>query len=378
MSGWLLWLLGLLGLALFFAALVRQWTQAFRMALHPVVGPVHPVRMTVLVPARNEAGRITLVLQDLAAQVPAPPDEVIVVDDASEDGTLAQARSMATRWPALRVLALHGAHGKKAALEAGMAEATHPVVLFTDADVRSGPGRVAAFERAWASTSPDLLLGPVFLREAHGVWGWFQREEQAVLLGVCAGSALGGTALLANGANLAVRQGVFAAMGGYAADRQWASGDDMFLLRRVQRASGTVAFVAEPAAAVEVEPAPTVTDWMRQRLRWAGKLRAYPAPGAFAFGTLAIGLPWALTASSVLALDLRIGHDLGWSWALLLLGWAAWLGPALGLVHLAKEVQGLRHRPMGSLLALLGMAFTAPFIAAIAVAVRPRWKGRRT
>lgn len=378
MNGWLLWLLGLLGLALFFAALVRQWTQAFRSALHPVVGPTDPVRVSVLVPARNEAGRITLVLQDLAAQVPAPPDEVIVVDDASEDGTLAQARSMAARWPAVRVLALQGTHGKKAALEAGMAMASHPVVLFTDADVRFGQGRVAAVERAWASTSPDLLLGPVFLREAHGAWGRFQREEQAVLLGVGAGSALSGTALLANGANMAVRRSVFEAMGGYAADRRWASGDDMFLLRRVQRAGGRVAFVAAPDAAVEVEPASNVLDWMRQRLRWAGKLRAYPAPGAFAFGALAISLPWALAASTLLALDRRIGHDLGWSWALLLLGWAAWTGPALGLVQVAKEVQGLRHGPVGTLLALLGMAFTAPFIAAMALVLRPRWKGRRT
>lgn len=377
MSGWFLWLLTVLGLALVFAALVRQWTASFGAALRAGVPTAEAVPLTVLIPARNEAERITPLLQDLASQRPVAPPEVIVVDDASEDGTLERARSMAERWPVLRVIALQGATGKKAALEAGMAAATHPVALFTDADVCCGPGRSDAFGRTWKALAPDLLLGPVFLREAHGLWGRYQREEQAVLLGVAAGSALSGTALLANGANLAVRRALFTTMGGYTADRHWASGDDMFLLRRVQRTGGRVAFVADPAAAVVVEPAPGAGAWWRQRLRWAGKLRAYPAPAAMAFGLLAVCLPWALAFTTVRALDLRVGGGLAWTWALLFMAWSAWLGAALGLVQVAKEAQGLRHRPLGSTLALGWMAATAPVIALCALVLRPRWKGRR-
>ncbi len=378
MSGWFLWLLVVLGSALGFAALVRQWTASFRMALRTPMPAGEAVPMTVLVPARNEAGPITALLQDLAAQRPQAPAEVIVVDDSSEDGTLERVRSMADRWPALRALGLEGTTGKKAALEAGIASASHPVVLFTDADVRCAAGRSDAFGRAWKALAPDLLLGPVHMREAHGLWGRYQREEQAVLLGVAAGSALSGTALLANGANLAVRCSLFRSLGGYAADRHWASGDDMFLLRRVQKAGGCVAFVADPAAAVEVEPAPGALAWWRQRLRWAGKLRAYPAPGAMAFGLLSVGLPWALALTTGLAFDLHTGDGLVRSWVLLLMAWAAWAGPALGLVQVAKEAQGLRHRPTGTMLALGWMAATAPLIAVCALVLRPRWKGRRT
>lgn len=62
-----------------------------------------------------------------------PFAEVLLVDDASEDDSLAIAR---TEWPALRVVALARNGGPGAARNAGLAAATHDLVLFQDNDIR--------------------------------------------------------------------------------------------------------------------------------------------------------------------------------------------------------------------------------------------------
>ena len=73
--------------------------------------------LTVILPVRNEAETLPQLLADLAAQS-RQPTEVIVVDDASEDGTRAGVES--TPWPfPYRVLDNPG-QGKKAGLSAGI------------------------------------------------------------------------------------------------------------------------------------------------------------------------------------------------------------------------------------------------------------------
>src|SRR5262245_27595295 len=52
--------------------------------------------VAVIVPARNEARTLPVLLADLAAQRPAPA-EVVVVDDGSDDGTAAVARTTGAR-----------------------------------------------------------------------------------------------------------------------------------------------------------------------------------------------------------------------------------------------------------------------------------------
>lgn len=84
--------------------------------------------VSVIIPAFNEVHTVGLAVRE-ARRHPLV-DEVIVVDDGSEDGTADAAAAAGAR-----VLRLERNGGKASALEAGVRAARHPVLLFLDADV---------------------------------------------------------------------------------------------------------------------------------------------------------------------------------------------------------------------------------------------------
>lgn len=93
------------------------------------------LRVSVCIPARNEAATVAGVVAPVAAALDGPDplvDEVIVVDDCSTDGTGAIAEAFGAT-----VLRRDARPGKGAAMAAGVAAATGDIVVFVDADVRS-------------------------------------------------------------------------------------------------------------------------------------------------------------------------------------------------------------------------------------------------
>ena len=95
---------------------------------------VQGARVSVVIPARNEAKTLPLLLADLADQSFAPL-EIFVANDASEDETAAVARSFGAT-----VLDLYGKPadwiGKSWACQQGALRARGDLLLFLDADVR--------------------------------------------------------------------------------------------------------------------------------------------------------------------------------------------------------------------------------------------------
>jgi glycosyltransferase involved in cell wall biosynthesis len=99
--------------------------------------PVDRPRVCVVIPARDAAATIARAVASAQAQQP-PPDEVLVVDDASHDNTAALARMLGAR--VLR-LARHG--GAAAARNAGVAATQAEIIGFLDADDEWLPGKLA-------------------------------------------------------------------------------------------------------------------------------------------------------------------------------------------------------------------------------------------
>lgn len=125
--------------------------------------------ITILIPARNEAGVIQATLKGVRMQGVNLP--VVLVDDRSTDGTADAALSVGLRH--LRVirgaLPPEGWSGKLWALEQGLGHVSTRRVLLLDADIQLEPGILSALARKMRKEGLDLVSLMASLRMA-GFW----------------------------------------------------------------------------------------------------------------------------------------------------------------------------------------------------------------
>jgi len=117
-------------------------------------------RVSIILPARNEAAHITACVQAMARST-WPNLELIVIDDHSTDGTGDLARAAAAGLDWVHVISAPdlppGWFGKQWACEVGATHATGSLLLFTDADTRHAPDLVTRLVAARAARGAELM-----------------------------------------------------------------------------------------------------------------------------------------------------------------------------------------------------------------------------
>ncbi len=239
-------------------------------------------RVSVIIPARNEAQNISFCVRSLLRQ-DYPPHllEIIVVDDHSEDGTAAIASSEG--YGRITVIALkdfldgRGTNAfKKKALTAGIIQSSGELIVTIDADCAAPPQWLNNIAALYEARHAAMIIGPVAFQNDGSLLHEFQSLDFTTMQGITAAAhrlKLGG---MANGANLAFSRSAFDAVGGYAGTEHLASGDDYLLLQKIGRQfASDVHYLKAKEAIVTTTPQATWADFLNQRIRWASKSGKY-------------------------------------------------------------------------------------------------------
>ena len=165
-----------------FAPLLQWFCLTIFLVARPAYRRERPLTVSVVIPARNEAGNI-------AAAVARTPElgggtELIFVEGNSTDHTWAEIQRVAAEHPdrKIKILQQHG-RGKGDAVRAGFAVATGDILMILDADLTMPPEELPKFYEVIASGRAEF---------ANGVRLVYPMEQEAMqFANLCANKAFG-------------------------------------------------------------------------------------------------------------------------------------------------------------------------------------------
>ncbi len=117
--------------------------------------------VSVIIPVYNEAQTVeSLVDRVVAAQLPLK--QIIVVDDASTDGTGEILEKIGRRYPVCRVIRHEVNRGKGAGIRTGLAEVAGDIVVIQDADLEYDPAELPRLIDPILHGVADVVFGSRF------------------------------------------------------------------------------------------------------------------------------------------------------------------------------------------------------------------------
>lgn len=222
--------------------------------------------IVVLIPYRNEAKRIDVLLSAIL-RLKQHPSKYVFIDDHSNDGTDDLIIEKLNGLPIDILKLLDGITGKKRALRYAIDQTNEKYILTWDADVVPEPdyfdqlGQLGAAEMY---VLPAVLVADQFMKRFY---------EIDVILVNAVNSGLAGLSrpIMSSGANFFYERQAFLEADNYTSHAHAASGDDTYLLRDFRLNEKDVRLVSDRRNAITTETPVTFKEFIDQRLRWIGK-----------------------------------------------------------------------------------------------------------
>ncbi len=228
--------------------------------------------ISVIVPFRNEEQNLPQLIDALSRQTDTN-FEVVLVDDYSEDKSLARAGELLKAKSNFRLIK-SGGEGKKRALTTGVDVARGSIIAVTDADSVPPPGWLGDIRKYFADPDVKMVFGSVRIIPGNGPWHVLQEMEFCSVLGTGVAMNAWNIPFFCNGANMGFRADAFRQVGGYLDNFHIPSGDDEFLLRKIAtQYPNSIRYMNVPGSVVDTPAQPTLASFLSQRVRWAGKWR---------------------------------------------------------------------------------------------------------
>lgn len=285
--------------------------------------------VSVIVCAKNEARRIDRLIPSILDQN-YPDFELLVVDDHSSDDS----QEVIMRWqnkdPRVRYICYSDSReivqGKKAALSYGIDQATHDILLLTDADCLPSSRDWVALMTAPLIEGKSIALGYGGYLKKSGILNALIRFETSLTAGLYLGLAIAGRPYMGVGRNMAYRKDFFFAQNGFKSHQHIPSGDDDLLVNHGANADNT-AVVIDPRAYTWSEPKESWSSLFRQKRRHQSTAHFYSKSSKLTLSLYSGSILLFYMSVAFMGLVLSVDNFVLWGlWTLIVARWAYLIG----------------------------------------------------
>ncbi|MBN2017370.1 MAG: glycosyltransferase, partial [Candidatus Cloacimonetes bacterium] len=215
----------LLGFAVFFNP--KKYTQEFN-------------SFSIIIPCRNEENNLTILLNSIdRVNYPKVKYEVILIDDASEDGTSEIIKQYCIRennWHSILIREKNTEYkGKKYAIKLGVEKARFDNLIFTDADCRVPVNWLRSFN-SYISENTGMIVG----YSPENKVSDFRRFTQILTADFYCATINLGLPFSNNGRNLYINKKAYEKVGGVENIKYYTCGEDKLLLNLIKKTEYTI------------------------------------------------------------------------------------------------------------------------------------------